>query len=260
MKRIEFIAPVEAMRGNLSGAQKLQYPTDDQGAYEGPVGSKNYARNYSPRFVGSKRASDGRKYFSVRTKTANHLTSKSKKAMALMGGTGAIVGYILGHKSAAVYTNLMACWLKAQELGDTQTLRQFASYYVRSMLVSKQASITLHIASASASIDNPWCKIGDDLNVSVSQQVLVKFWDELSFNGYSFYVDSFKGITPNDNTFDEIIAVPSINVLNLDTNTIEGTAYVTRYDSYLLDGSEYVTAADKPTAGKKYTLTTVEPE
>lgn len=38
MKRIEFIAPVEAMRGNLSGKQDLLYVENDNKAYEGPVG------------------------------------------------------------------------------------------------------------------------------------------------------------------------------------------------------------------------------
>lgn len=138
MKRIEFIAPVEAIRGNLSGAQKLRYPTDDQGAYEGPVGSVNYARNYAPRFVGAKVAKSGLKYFSVRTKTANHLTAKSKKAMALLGGCGAIYAALI--KTPALKAQADAVFVKAQEFGDKRTYRQFWMEYIRRMVSAHQAA------------------------------------------------------------------------------------------------------------------------
>lgn len=182
MKRIEFIAPVEAMRGNLSGAQKLQYPTDNQGAYEGPAGSVNYARNYSPRFIGAKIAKSGKKYFAVKTKTANHLTAKSKQAMALLGGTGAIVGAILRNKTSVTYTNIYSAWVKSQELGSTSTFRQFLSGSVRTMLVQKYASYHIQVGEFGQDIYNPWVSAEvTDYNVPMS--IILKFWSELAPEG-----------------------------------------------------------------------------
>ena len=55
MKRIEFISPVEAMRGNLSRTkQTLLYAENDNPAWDAPVDKRSYARNYQPIFVGAK--------------------------------------------------------------------------------------------------------------------------------------------------------------------------------------------------------------
>ena len=215
MKRIEFIAPVEAMRGNLSGAQKLQYPTDNQGAYEGPAGTVNYARNYSPRFIGAKIAKSGKKYFAVRTKTANHLTVKSKQAMALMGGTGAIVASILRDKTAEIYTNLYGAWVKAQELGgSTSTFRQFLSGSVRRMLIQKSASYHVQVGEFGQDIDNPWNTTSQTPNVSISQAILVKFWSELAAKPIVIDVEGLKLIAHSGDTFQNVIE-RGYNVMNL---------------------------------------------
>lgn len=215
MKRIEFIAPVEAMRGNLSGAQKLQYPTDNQGAYEGPAGAVNYARNYSPRFIGAKISKSGKKYFSVRTKTANHLTVKSKQAMALMGGTGAIVASILRDKTAEIYTNLYGAWVKAQELGgSTSTFRQFLSGSIRRMLIQKSATYHVQVGEFGQDIDNPWNTTKPNPNVSISQAILVKFWGELAAKPIVIDVEGLKLIAHSDDTFQNVIE-SGYNVMNL---------------------------------------------
>lgn len=215
MKRIEFIAPVEAMRGNLSGAQKLQYPTDNQGAYEGPAGSVNYARNYSPRFIGAKIAKSGKKYFAVRTKTANHLTVKSKQAMALMGGTGAIVASILRDKTAEIYTNLYGAWVKAQELGgSTSTFRQFLSGSIRRMLIQKSATYHVQVGEFGQDIDNPWNTTKPNPNVSISQAILVKFWSELAAKAIVIDVEGLKLIAHSGDTFQNVIE-SGYNVMNL---------------------------------------------
>lgn len=215
MKRIEFIAPVEAMRGNLSGAQKLQYPTDNQGAYEGPAGSVNYARNYSPRFIGAKIAKSGKKYFAVRTKTANHLTVKSKQAMALLGGTGAIVASILRDKTAEIYTNLYGAWVKAQELGgSTSSFRQFLSGSVRRMLIQKSAVYHVQVGEFGQDIDNPWNTTSQTPNVSISQAILVKFWSELAAKPIVIDVEGLKLIAHSGDTFQNVIE-SGYNVMNL---------------------------------------------
>lgn len=179
-KRIEFIAPVEAMRGNLSGRQNLLYAENDNKAYYGPVGSKNYARNYTTRFIGAKRASDGRKYFSVKTKTANHLTPAAKSAMALMGGTGAIVAAIMRNKTLTPYVEAYAQWIELVNLGSTMTFRQTLTGWVRQGLATKSATIAFSGPRAVYSIQNPWISTEDQtVGAEVSTATLWKFALEL---------------------------------------------------------------------------------
>ena len=241
MKRIEFIAPVEAMRGNLSGAQKLEYPTDNLGAYESVLGNVNYAKNYGARFIGAKVARTGKKYFSVRTKSANHLTAMSKKAMALLGGTGAIVGYILSHKSSTLYTNLLAMYNKVVELGDTRTFRKYLSDHIRAGLIAKSATIVVTGPLSPITIDNPWNTTQTTPNVQVSDAILVKFWSELAANPVVFTVDGLKGVGHSNETYQSMIN-GNHNVLNLDSVDDEGIYVVKmngRYVNCAQDGHEY---------------------
>lgn len=249
MKRIEFIAPVEAMRGNLSGAQRLEYPTDNQGAYESVQGNVNYATNYGARFIGAKVARTGKKYFAVRTKSANHLTAKSKKAMALMGGTGAMVGYILGHKSSTLYINLLAMYNKVVELGDTRTFRKYLSDHVRAGLIAKSATIVVSGPLSPVSIDNPWNTTQATPNVQVSNAILVKFWDQLAADGYTFKIGELVGVAHRQDIFN-VIVDRSYNVLGLtiaqgtDTNIVKlGSQFV----NFHYGGSDYTAGSgDEP--------------
>lgn len=84
MKRIEFIAPVEAIRGNMSGKQTLQYAENNNPAFDAPEG-RQYARNYTPRYIGHRRAKDGLVYFSVKRKAATKIDATSKITMAALG-------------------------------------------------------------------------------------------------------------------------------------------------------------------------------
>lgn len=192
MKRIEFIAPVEAMRGNLSGAQKLQYPTDDQGAYEGPAGSVNYARNYSPRFIGAKRAADGRKYFSVRTKSANHLTAKSKKAMALLGGSGAI--YAVMVKAPVIKATMDQIHSNVVALGDKRTFRKHWMDLIRTMLESNLTTYRVQVGSANITLQNPYKEgtgivvVNDETHL-VPYATTIKFLSQLMPGGGSITIE-----------------------------------------------------------------------
>lgn len=210
MKRIEFIAPVEAMRGNLSGTQKLEYPTNNNAAYEGPVGSVNYARNYGARFIGAKIAKSGKKYFTVRTKSANHLTAKSKKAMALLAGAGAIYAALI--KATALKAQAEAVFAKAQVLGDSRSFRKFMMDYIRAALIEHKATITLNIAGTSVSIDNPWGKFSGSLNITISDTIRIKFWNQLVSNPVEFTIDGMKGVSIGGDSF--------VNVINGNYNNL----------------------------------------
>lgn len=222
MKRIEFIAPVEAIRGNMSGAQKLVYAENDNPAYASPMGQRNYARNYRPSFIGAKRAKDGLKYFTVRTKSAVRMTAKSKKAMALLGGTGAIFASILRSKSSQLYANLYAQWLELQNLGSKKTFKQSVCDAIRAGLIAKQAEIPYSGPRGVVNITNPWNYTGETPNVTVGTDILVKFWTELATNGINYTVDGLMGIARSGDIFGSTYFSSNLNILGLDEATVQG--------------------------------------
>lgn len=214
MKIVEFIAPVEAIRGNMSGRQDLLYPTNNNKAYEGPVGTVNYARNYTPRFVGAKIAKSGKKYFTVRTKSANHLTAKSKKAMALLGAAGALYAALVKDKTSTLYTNMMAQYIKLQELGSTKTFRQFVMDGFRIGLINHVQQFVFSGPLAPVNIDNPWGKVSGALNLPVAQNIRMKFWTELMSGGVLFTIDGVVGLAIEDDVFENLVN-QNYNVLSL---------------------------------------------
>ena len=225
MKRIEFIAPVEAMRGNLSGKQDLVYPTNDNKAYESPVGSVNYARNYAPRFIGAKIAKSGLKYFAVRTKSATHLTAAAKHAMALLGGAGAIYAAIV--KDATKKAAVMAVYEKARELGETKSFRAYVMEEIRWQLEAHALVINFARAGVVATVDNPWGKFSGTLDITISDEVRIKFWTELVLNGVAFKAGNMVIIGISTQTWAQMIATnQNINGLKAVTLSSDNFASV----------------------------------
>lgn len=259
MKSIEFIAPVEAMRGNLSGKQDLVYAENDNKAYEAPANQRNYARNYSPRFIGAKRSSDGRKYFAVKTKTATTISAASKRAMAIMGGVGAITAAILRNE-----TYKAAC--KAQmdvenEQGyDWKSLRQFLDAKIRPELTAKSADIV--IAPLGGTFRNPWVDGGTGIVLTIPMNTLTRLWGELANLPALFSVEGLKGYGHEDETFQQLIAS---NHNNLGLSRVASgaeTNYVKKGDLYVVRNTTYeeqpvkwqITGAEAPIDGEAYEL------
>lgn len=258
MKRIKFISPIEEMSGNLSGAQNLKYPTQDNKAFESPVGSVNYARNYKNRFVGAVRRKDGLCYFSVKTKTATHITTRSLQAMALLGGAGAMYAALVRNKASQSYTGIYAQWIELQNLGNTKTFRAYVMDNLRQMLASKSASVVFAGPRPGVTINNPWIAETQTTDVLVSNAILVKFWDQLS-NGFTFTINGQKAIANTGSMFIDIINSTKLNVLNLSQKAVGPDDLVTLGTSFVIKGDEYIETAAQPVAGEKYTLTDIEP-
>lgn len=259
MKKIEFIAPVEAMRGNLSGKQDLLYPSENNKAYEGPVGSVNYANNYAPRFVGAKIAKSGKKYFTVRTKTANHLTAASKRAMALLGGAGAIYAAIVRDKSAgSLYARLQAQYVALQALGLTDSFRKWVTDKLRSALIAHDAQATFAGPGGSIGVDNPWGKFSGELNVQVSNAIRVKFWTELVSGGFVFTVDGLKGVAISGDEWNSTFVGSNYNVLSIALDDNQYIRFGSATGAYILNDSQYVIEDDNVEA-VAYTTTTQAP-
>lgn len=215
--RIEFIAPVEAIRGNMSGKQDLRYAEHDNKAYEGPIGSRNYAKNYTPRFIGAKIASTGRKYFMVKTKTASRLTTRSLKAMALLGGAGAIYASMLKRKDLTPYTSMLRLYnYNVAQTGYTGTFRRFVMDFLRNGLQNKVQNFTANVASISVSFKNPWYDGSMTDGASVKQTLLVKFWEQLAPNGFKFKVGNQIGIAQTGDSWEDIYN-SNYNILHVES-------------------------------------------
>ena len=219
MQTIEFIAPVEAMRGNLSGKQVLLYAENSNPAFEAPAG-RQYARNYQPRFIGAKRAATGVKYFAVKTKSATLINNGTKHQMALFGGAGAILGGIA--RNAVLRARCEATYELAKKAGQTsaRTYRKYMTDILVGQLEDKNPIISVAVSdgesSSSFAVQNPWCYTGQQggIHIDVSNSVLVKFWIELASNPVIFYVDGRKAIAHQVDSFASLVA-SRYNVLGL---------------------------------------------
>lgn len=251
MKRIEFIAPVEAIRGNMSGRQDLRYAENDNKAYEAPALKRNYARNYTPRFIGAKVSATGKKYFTVKTKVCTHVTTKWKKAAALLGGAGVIFASIVRDKTAAIYTGLVAQYDALVELGMKKTFRQYVMDGLRTGLDAKLGNITFAGPVSPVNVDNPWVKQAASLNVSISNEVLVKFWEQLAWDPIFFSVEGMTGVAHDGDPFTDVIE-NKYNVLNLTASGEENVQY--NGHAISLDGETAIAKSASVTENAQYTL------
>lgn len=185
MKRIEFIAPVESMRGKLSGEQELLYADNNNPAYEAPNGVQ-YARNYQPRFIGAKIARNGLKYFTVKTKSATKLDAQSRLTMGTLAAVAAIRSAMMkDHASdyAQIVANLTADIVQGIISGTgKRTIMSLFYEKVADMLQGHKPNVVFD-GTTSVTINNPWT-----LSVGVPQAALeinpvvwVKFADLFIF-------------------------------------------------------------------------------
>lgn len=217
-KRIEFIAPVESMRGSFSPKQRLLYAENNNPAFDAPVG-RQYARNYQPTFIGAKRAASGLKYFACKTKSATLVTPASKLKMALTGGVGAIYAAIL--EAPTMRARLEYAW--KSYFKSPKTFRAFMYVYLNDMLTRKATAVQIGRDSEGTIIvvGNPWNASSTASYIpAISEDVLVKFWMQLGSDsdGHSpiyFTVDGLKGIAVETMTWAQLTSNTVINVLNI---------------------------------------------
>lgn len=254
-KRIEFVAPVEAMRGNLSGNQDLVYAQNDNRAFESPVNQVNYAKNYQTRYIGAKRASDGLKYFGVKTRSGFNNSDNAQMAMAVLGAAGAVYVAIRaagGEKWEQIQYNYAQAFHR-----QYKSLRQYCMSVIMRDLRAKARFLTFGGPTV-AQYQNPWITPGqEELNIGLV--VLAKFWVQLSMDGIQFTISGARGVASTGDTFNSIIGSP-IDVLNLETETIGGTKYVKYAGGFVMsDATTYAQDTTTIEANKKYFLSYVAP-
>lgn len=245
MKRIQFISPVESLRGNLSGNQKLVYAKNDNPAYDAPIG-RNYARNYRPSFIGARVAKSGKNYFAVKTKSAAGISTRSKKAMALLGGTAAVIKAILadGARKAAIQT-ILEYQIQRGIISSDTSLRKFMDSVIRPALSNKAQTIEFRAGTGTTPVvvNNPWVSggSGTDISTYVKNEILVKFWGVLANNPI---VNKIEGagtiIAHQDESFEDVINSDH-NVLGLTSEkhgNIDFVKFGNMFVNYIQDGEE----------------------
>lgn len=254
-KIIEFIAPVEAMRGNLSGNQNLEYPTENNRAWDAPSEKREYARNYQPRFIGAKVSRTGKKYFSVRTKSAVFMSPAVRKQQAVLS-MSSVIANILSHE-LSVITALTQLYLAYHK--ENWTFKRWLMDNIKSGLSDKKTIVFPSQGQlAAVYVKNPFINTTQpsgaaDISSEIPTDLLVKFWNQLANSPIEFTVGGMKGIAHSNDTFNDVIG-GGYNVLELSTGELHGDTVVMRDDLYLqstegqmpaataivVDGSEYV--------------------
>lgn len=258
MKRIDFIAPVEAIRGNMSGRQVLQYAENDNPAFEAPDNKQNYARNYKPRFIGAKVAASGKVYFQVKTKSCSHKTARYRKQMSVMGGAGAIYASILRQKSSTLFGQLETAYNNLPPEAVKPSFRKWIMDALIFALETKSQSASLVSGSTTITINNPWVASSQTTGANVTNAIINKFFQDLTPNAIAFYVDGEKGVAIAAQQFGSLVDSPH-NTLSLNIVEVGSNNYVTKAGLYLLDGSTYVLSSVTIVADKSYDLTAVAP-
>lgn len=250
-KRIVMIPPFDVLTGNLSGGQDLKYAQNNNPAFDAPEGKVNYARNYKPRYIGSKRGSDGLTYFSVRQRNGVKVNTQTKLAMALLGGAGALRAAILRDETVRTLIEQQYEW--AIEAGDTNaSFSKWVFEFCYRGLQRKSAAITFYVTGhGNQNVYNPWVYTNQQAtghHVNVGNDVLVKFWPQLATNPITFTVEGQKGVAHAEDAFSTIFD-RRYNVLGLKAGEGTYTNNVALGDMYLAfsqGGTEYGAYSPRP--------------
>lgn len=213
MRKIEFLAPVEAMRGNLSGSQQLTYPTQNNRAWESPSNKRNYATNYGARYIGSKRAMNGKKYFSVKTKAAVTMSSAMREQNGVLACSSVFANII--QMKLGTLTKLQQLWINSYEYETMRwSFKHWLSNIIKNGLKNKLSEFRFDPSGApEPAYQNPFSATVPDYSLSLyagdnTPQVtrnVAKFWEYLGsagskhipvyVNGVKYYALAITGVT-----------------------------------------------------------------
>ena len=201
MARIEFIAPVEAMRGNMSGKQQLVYPTSDNKAWLSPDG-KQFARNYTPRYVGAKRSARGKVYFSVKARSAVNMTANMRRQQAITSVALLYANAIMS--DAAASAKAMTIWRDHVAAGYNKytTIRGFLNAMLQEGIAAGDRVISVGVQGVSEtrlSVTNlyNWASTTEgDVTPTISRVLIAKFFPYIgvgTFDGEPFMFGAING-------------------------------------------------------------------
>lgn len=221
MKRFEMLPGIAVMRGNVSGSQKIGYPTDANSAYDAPNGVQ-HATRYRPSYIFHKRAKDGLLYFSVKTKQTAVLNGKTRLSMALVGATAACIKSL--RADAATFAQIRAGFEYAAAHDGlpvgVDTLTKWMQYNLRDMLRYKKASWAFNQAGFSFTVNNPFL-LSSGTALQINTSLFVKFGLVLGYmqdkTVIEYFVDGRKFVGIADEWANNVPA--GLNNLNWKTST-----------------------------------------
>ena len=271
MARIRFISPVEALQGNLSGSQKLVYPTSDNKAWESPNG-KQFARNYTPRFIGAMRAASGKTYFSVKARSAINMTANIRRQQAITSVALLYANAIMS--DAAGSTAAMAIWRDHVAAGYNKytTIRGFLNAMLQEGLAAKDRVISVGVQGVSEtrlSVTNVYnwsSSATGDVTPTINRVLMAKFFPYIGVSPLDQYPISFGAVNTKGNPFAFLAneqfqetlddqAVEAYNAsLNFGAETVGANSYVKVDSDWLVTkAGAYVKTSDIPQAETYYT-------
>lgn len=243
MRRIEYIAPVAAIRGNLSGKQSLLYPTQNNSAWDSPSDKRNYATNYAPRYIGAKRSRDGHTFFAVKQRSSVMMSDAMRKQQAILGGSKAIYDALI-HNQLTI-GRMQALYLESPERNSYGwSMYKWAYSQISGQVGSKIAGIRiigkLNGGRQPLVVQNPWISTtaSGAVTVTISSDVLAKFWMQLANNPVEFTVSGLRGIAHVGDFFETVIN-GSFNVLGLSLGANNKVKLGDKFLCYDIDGTKY---------------------
>jgi hypothetical protein len=206
MKRIEFVLPVESMRGNLSGEQTLVYAQNNNSAYEAPNGTQ-YARNYQGRYIGSKVSKSGLKYFNVKTKSATVLNDSTRLTMGTLAGVAAIRSALMKDHAqdyAQIIANLVIEVTQGIISGTGKRTVMSLFYEKVAAMLQTHADTCTFAGSTPVVLKNPWTNTAAPagaISVTISNALWIKyaplfFVDDNIIGGAYFRINGMQFFAP----------------------------------------------------------------
>lgn len=278
MARIRFISPVEALQGNMSGKQKLVYPTSDNKAWESPDG-KQFARNYTPRFIGAMRAASGKTYFAVKARSAVNMTESVRRQQAITSVALLYANAVT--TDAAGYTAAMAIWRDHIAAGYNKytTLRGFLNAMLQEGLASKDRVISVGVQGVSETrltVTNVyvWNSTTEgDVTPEINRVQMAKFFPYLGVSGNGSFETGFGAINAKTNPFAFLVGTSWMDVvspssaamtaynagLNFSKATVGTTEYIKVGSDWLKNAAGAYVDQDMDPQAVTYYTTSVAP-
>lgn len=226
-KRVDMISPFDALRGNVSGRQKLQYAQNNNPAYEAPEGT-NYARNYKPRYVVAKNSKTGIVHFSVRTKNAAVNNTKTNRVQGALAAARS--AYYKAMKDLTIVGKLMQLYgVSAAKANGESMYKWFVDKAIacyRQQAPAFTFSGTVGSTVVTVTIDNVFCQGTTGTPLALDEDVRVKFWGALARPGITFEIDDEKGIAFAGMTWGALVEDNQLNVLKLILSSLEEGEYI----------------------------------
>lgn len=234
-RKVSMLAPFEALTGNLSGKQVLKYANNNNPAWDAPDGQQ-YARNYTPRYIGFKRSKTGLVSFSVKTKTATLLNTASRRRMAAMAATRSFFDSTYGWGIPLTkLTQFQQNFQKAHESDPSLTQYKFAYKSIYQALVNQSPNIIIDGPISPTVVGNPYFKNAVTPMEVRDDATWAKFFPQLAPDAIKFTVGSLTGAAHSGDDFLTLInSDPSYNTLNLTVQT------ATQYQGFVMRGGLYL--------------------